>query len=835
MDLAYSDDGACDGAMAWNAGNSRWEATCATGSWSGSANVTATSSAYGGGSDNAPVSSSEPDTVVVTYAEWDGANLTVWATSAHGSVGPMDLAYNRDASCDGPMAWNAGNSRWEVTCATVIWAADSSVTATSGAYGGGNDTAAVVNGTLDTVTVTKADYDSSVGGGTLTVWATHTDNDGVKTYEVDYGASIGNAMTWNVGQYELSLAGVGFNATVDVYSNAVGGDTTSGMGATVSNVTPDVVTILQADVDGINLVVQATSAHDSVGPMTLTYTDDASCNGALAYQGGTLWSKTCATSFKTGSVTVTSGAYGGGSDNTIVNDTSGGGGVVDHDTTGNNTVRFGALTSETCGNCHSGDTVYDLHGADCALCHTAVPALNSNMLQDFNQTTGMPIGTIAVPVGGGTCTTCHESFTNTTGRFKTWEHHNSDNAQSGNCVHCHDEVREDKISWNVSGIPGSLMPQQTPCAYCHTDFERKIGSGDGAYQLKTFDFAGIGYNAPVSSTISDTHTIPNLAGGTGSPIDIHDTSVCFTCHDGTDMFNPDPGVPFVFGAPLPINDPPIIRPYHASIMAEDLTLVPNQVDDPGVPTYDGTDWITAPYIPLDKATGFDEATVDGGAATYNDDQTVPYRDDLFYAYHFHPGRGGVTDTTGTITTGSFNMLFQLLSPYASGGGNPKYYQGGGAVSGTNDYKNAYKTGSDLFRIPETNWTDTYGQTWNFGLLTNVPYVQFDIGTNPVPYWVTMPKMADKGIPLVVDKVRINSVDCAASPTVVASTNLTEDHYLGSTGAGSVTVNINGAGNVNMTWNGGTSRWESTDACSAGNSVVVTSNLSAGGSASTTAP
>ena len=46
----------------------------------------------------AAVSNLTPDTVVVTYADWDGATLTVWATSAHGSTGPMDLAYRDDAS-----------------------------------------------------------------------------------------------------------------------------------------------------------------------------------------------------------------------------------------------------------------------------------------------------------------------------------------------------------------------------------------------------------------------------------------------------------------------------------------------------------------------------------------------------------------------------------------------------------------------------------------------------------------------------------------------------------------------------------------------------------------
>ena len=46
--------------------------------------------------------------------------------------------------------------------------------------------------------------------------------------------------------------------------------------------------------------------------------------------------------------------------------------------------------------------------------------------------------------------------------------------------------------------------------------------------------------------------------------------------------------------------------------------------------------------------------------------------------------------------------------------------------------------------------------------------------------------------------------------------------------------LGSASSKDMTWNGGTSRWEY-DGCASGNAIDVTSNLGTGGSASTTAP
>jgi hypothetical protein len=235
-------------------------------------------------------------------------------------------------------------------------------------------------------------------------------------------------------------------------------------------------------------------------------------------------------------VTVHCGEVGGDSvSGAVFNATPSGGGKDIHDASGNNTVRFGLPADETCENCHGGvgiDTVYDVHGAECGLCHNmaSMPGINGvTPLQDFDHVTldnPLPIVMKQVPSGGGTCTTCHESFVNSMGRFKTWEHHTGAHAQAGNCVHCHTDVRE----------PGkcNLFPEQAPCAYCHTDFEEKMGTGRGDYVLKVFDFATTGFNSPLASTTSSTHTIPNISESTSTPINIHDFGACASCHDKTD-------------------------------------------------------------------------------------------------------------------------------------------------------------------------------------------------------------------------------------------------------------------------------------------------------------
>ena len=107
-----------------------------------------------------------------------------------------------------------------------------------------------------------------------------------------------------------------------------------------------------------------------------------------------------------------------------------------------------------------------------------------------------------------------------------------------------------------------------------------------------------------------------------------------------------------------------------------------------------------------------------------------------------------------------------------------------------------------------------------------------------------------------DKLRITHVDCSASPHVKVYSQMTESYHYGlSDGNGGHTANCPGdtcangkvqidvhqgvpGTPVDMTWNGGTSRWEYTGGCSSGDTIDVTSSWDGGtytGSVSTTAP
>jgi nitrate/TMAO reductase-like tetraheme cytochrome c subunit len=535
--------------------------------------------------------------------------------------------------------------------------------------------------------------------------------------------------------------------------------------------------------------------------------------------------------------------------------------MVDHNALGY--VKFAATSAETCANCHSGDSVVEVHKNKCSLCHSSGSSLKPGALHRWIDATGAvdtPADIPGAPKSSRTCATCHDAFTSSTGRYKTWEHHYNDNAQAGNCVHCHADVRKNtNVSAWTTGIAVTTMPKQTPCAYCHINYTRL--DSDGGWELKTFDFAAAGFNNPINSTLSATHTIPNAAGGAASPVKIHDFSVCFTCHDRTDMFNG-----FAFGAPA--TAPPMVRPFHAvgvtqaanlggtlTARSGNYTLTAGNLANPGT---------TKPQVPLNFANLYNENTYEktgvaadcsGGTLTgakLYDNQTATQtcKEDFHFAYYYHPGRGGITDTTSVIMgagkpKGSFNVLFKWMSPYwnyiTDGSiASPKFYGTGKSESGVNP-KNAYKlagldlvNGSDNYAACNSSYTDSGGRVWNFCNKLNVPFNDFNRTTYPNGYWVTVPSFADIVAPSVPDVVRITKVDCAGTPKVSAWTSLTTDYHLGATTAGKVTVKIGAGAAQNMTWNGTTSRWESNATCSAGQSVLVTSILSGGGSDSTTA-
>jgi hypothetical protein len=479
-------------------------------------------------------------------------------------------------------------------------------------------------------------------------------------------------------------------------------------------------------------------------------------------------------------------------------------------------------------------------------------------------------------------------------RFKTWNHHLSVNAQQGNCVNCHDSVRKTPLGQSWCVVQHSRVPKQPPCAYCHVDADRAF-NGDGAWQLQFFDFTADGFNTPLTKLTSSTHSIPNvdLLPGDNRPaagaVFIHDFAVCFECHDksatsegdmmetmldglGTAVFNPTSN---------PNNNPNKVYPYHASGMSLDLSGASRTELDPG-----GVTW-----FPVDKTKGgYDanaecaaEGTTCGSSGPTYDDLTAisttgpTGRNDLFMAYQYHPGRGGIIGTSnvidstlphydGTISAqvGAFNTLFPLMTPFRAK--NSKYYVKGGAEGGGQNFKHAYETVEPNYRssnfgtggsdtptaTPNNYYQDEYGREWDFSGIHNVPYTNYKIdpiaadGTGDV-YWSTVPVFADLSgdkIPSISDEVRLLSVDCATQ-TVTARSSLTGDYnfhrtdvqpadYVNWTGDLKVKTHIQTT-EVDMTYDGPTDTWTGTlGADCTGEDVTVTSYIGDGGTANGTA-
>jgi hypothetical protein len=327
----------------------------------------------------------------------------------------------------------------------------------------------------------------------------------------------------------------------------------------------------------------------------------------------------------------------------------------------------------------------------------------------------------------------------------------------------------------------------------------------------------------------------------------------------------------------PAAAPNKVYPYHASGMALDLTGASNTENDPG----------TFTWFPINRASGYDsteEIAADGSTDPIMDDLAGSWgpgqSDDMFFAYHYHPGRGGIVGTSNTISSsspnfggdvttqvGAFNILFPLMTINMSA--SPKYYQAGDAESGAAP-KNVYQTRSKGYdgnyssenfgtggsstptSTCNSSYTDQYGKNWNFCNKGNVPFTNFVINPNPASdvYWSTVPYLDPSLVPFptINDEVRLLKVDCDV-PVVEAWSKQSTDFWAnGSTiipesgdglhaapSAGDLYLQVNGGGNENMSWDG--TKWSVTpSSCTTGDNLSVTSTIGGGsGSASFTVP
>ncbi|MHB8809875.1 MAG: cytochrome c3 family protein [Desulfobulbaceae bacterium] len=93
------------------------------------------------------ITAPDVDTIQVTFAEWNGTSLAVYATSSKGNAGGAVTFTSNDSSCNGTaMTWNATNTRWEGSCNTYNgYTAGEFVTVTSTQGSGGSDMRTIVD------------------------------------------------------------------------------------------------------------------------------------------------------------------------------------------------------------------------------------------------------------------------------------------------------------------------------------------------------------------------------------------------------------------------------------------------------------------------------------------------------------------------------------------------------------------------------------------------------------------------------------------------------------------------------------------------------------------
>jgi hypothetical protein len=889
-----------------------------------------------------------------SVATYDDATetLTVWATHRYGdgnnpATGGSPMVYEANYNgTDYTMTWNGTNSRYELVQAGVgVYNTD--VTVHSSEEGGHSlqvSNVEDVSVTNYTLAYQKAEWRSNGDGidpGQLVVCLTSDPSydGGTCSYTLDYNSAPQGSLTWNTvatancgaNEYEGVISNVNWGVAllVEVQGSPANCD---GYRAIIPTDETDIIDVTQADHNGSDLIVTANLTNDGTCPRNyiVTYELTDSVNMACATdtpapgqsQYTITWSG--APAFNGGSATVHANVAYGDSGSRTVQDTAVGEAFPGTFSSHATYVRWGDLEGtpvdgEGCFHCHDDvgrnkDVILDVHNADCWLCHATNPpttqliagsARGKDLNQDGVLTDGAEHNPLDISqsndgMGPGTCTSCHKGFMSQKGgvdlRFKTWNHHLSENAQAGNCVHCHDSVRTTPVGQSWCVVEGSRVPRQPPCAYCHVDADKAYGNtvapledvSDGTWRLQYFDFLADGFNTPLTKLTSTTHSIPNVAGGTAEPVVIHDFAVCFECHDTTDMMDgmvDGNSNPIVNPTSDPNNDPNKVYPYHASGMSLALGGAMQQADDP----------LTYTWFPINRSTGYNATnTVNERSEAWHDDVAnggTPHganssgdgtntiaddgvyfgpgvSDDMFFAYHYHPGRGGIVGTSTVIggvsaQAGSFNILFPIMTFNLSN--TPQYYKDGAEVS-SKTIKNFYQNGSKAYNTdyhagnfgtggsssptytPNNSYTDQYGKHWDFSLQTNVPYTDYKIGpvaANDV-YWSTVPYFDETltPFPTMNDEVRLLRVDCNG-PVVEAWSKLSGDFWANGTVWGNqgdggtlpntpsdgdlyLQVDTTGVGdsygaNENMTWDG--TKWSvAPSSCASGDLLRITSDI-----------
>ncbi len=198
---------------------------------------------------------------------------------------------------------------------------------------------------------------------------------------------------------------------------------------------------------------------------------------------------------------------------------------------GHNASVFG--WSGTCNNCHTDNglgVVEGVHNNTCTLCHDNPSGGPGTTIVGVNGNGDATLGAALADYTTATCLTCHPSSTYPAPAI----HHDTVNAQSGNCEWCHADPRPDWASQYGVNLPNPLPTSDMACKKCHI---KGSGTGLTVYRNSYTPVAVSGYYKDEKSwgVIGDAavqQTPVHVIAG-ASLITVQNYGICLGCHDGT--------------------------------------------------------------------------------------------------------------------------------------------------------------------------------------------------------------------------------------------------------------------------------------------------------------
>ena len=186
-----------------------------------------------------------------------------------------------------------------------------------------------------------------------------------------------------------------------------------------------------------------------------------------------------------------------------------------------------------CNSCHTDNglgVVEGVHGNNCLLCHDNPSGGPGTTIVGANGNGDATLGAALADYTTATCLTCHPSSTYPAPAI----HHDTANAQSGNCEWCHADRRPDwAVQYGVN-LPNPLPTGDMACKKCHV---KGSGTGLTVYKNTYTPVAVSGFpngdrNWGVTGDAAVQQTPIHVINGP-SLITVQNYGICLGCHDGT--------------------------------------------------------------------------------------------------------------------------------------------------------------------------------------------------------------------------------------------------------------------------------------------------------------